>query len=279
MTIAECLRKIAQIFKQNDFIDSQKESRILLQEALGVSAVELIVQSDRTLSSSEQAHVDQWVRRRSAGEPLAYISGIKGFYKAEFLVQPGVLIPRPETEFVVTTALAYVRDPVTMADWGCGSGCIGLSLLGEWPKARLLAVDASPIAVDVTKRNAERLALSDRTTVIHSRVEDWSPPNHLALDLIVANPPYVAEGDPRVEPGVHLFEPHSALYSGDEGLDALRRWTSAAYRQLRDGGFVVFEIGAGQTEAVQAIMKASGFKTIEVTHDLSGIDRVISASK
>jgi release factor glutamine methyltransferase len=277
MTIAECLQKIAQTLKAQNFSDAQLEARFLLQEALGLSSAQLLTCGDQTLSPENESKVLAWADRRAKGEPLAYISGRRGFYKAEFLVEPGVLIPRPETEFVVTTALARVSNPAFLADFGCGSGCIGLSLLGEWPQAQLWALDASPVATRVTIKNAEHLGFLNRVSVVESRAEDWKPGR--AFDVIVANPPYIAEGDPQVESTVHRFEPHLALYSGDQGFEAIRGWALAAYRHLKDGGVVVFEIGAGQSEAVQAIMKNCGFKAIEVTQDLAGIDRVVSAIK
>jgi release factor glutamine methyltransferase len=278
MTIADCIQKIAHTLKTAGHVDPRREARFILQEALRLSAAELVRESDRELSLQEGKLLSEWEQRRAAGEPLAYISGRKGFYKAEFLVEPGILVPRPETEFVITTAMARLLvPPAAIADFGCGSGCIGLSLLGEWTTSRLWALDISPLAVEVTLRNAERLGFRERTRAVLSRVEDWTPDQ--PLDLIVANPPYIAQGDVRVEPMVHRYEPHLALYAGKDGFEAIESWIGAAYCHLKNGGVAVFEIGAGQSGAVRAIMKGRGFKAIEVTRDLAGIDRIISAIK
>ena len=219
----------------------------------------------------------RWVTERLRGVPLAYLCRRKGFFKNEFHVQPGVLIPRPETEHVVEVALRRAGTVERFADLGCGSGCIGLSLLNEWPRAELFAIDVSELATGTTLQNAEALGLARRTVTVKTLVDDWKP--DLSFDVIVANPPYIAEGDPSVEPYVHQFEPHAALYSGEDGLDALRSWTRWALAFLKPNGLFVTEIGAGQSPQIRDILTEMGFRKIEVEKDLSGHDRVVSAIK
>ncbi|NJM10289.1 MAG: HemK family protein methyltransferase [Bdellovibrionaceae bacterium] len=164
-----------------------------------------------------------------------------------------------------------------IADFGCGSGCIGLSLLKEIPGSRLIAVDRSKVAAEVTRENSIKLNLLERVEVVEQSVENWNAPR--MLDLIVMNPPYIAEGDVRVQASVHTFEPHEALYAADEGLAAIAAWTRKAWATLRPSGAVVLEIGSGQSGRVQEIMRQTGFREIQIARDLNGIERVISGNK
>lgn len=277
MTIAEWLKKIGKTLQEHDFEQAPMEARFLLQAALGISPTDLILQSSRVVQPEESERLTKWLKDRAAGVPLAYLSGTKGFYKYDFVVEPGVLIPRPETELVVTLALKRATQVKRMADLGCGSGCIGLSFLKERLEAKLWAVDASAICCRVTQENAQRLEVADRTEVVHVEVEKWRPPEE--LDLIVSNPPYIPEGDPAVEKNVHLYEPHLALYSDKDGLKSIRAWVEFAAQNLRSGGGFVFEFGAGQSQAAQSIMSQAGFENLELIKDFAGIERVISGTK
>ena len=261
--------EISNRFKLSGLEDPSLETRMLLNAldpgqnpVLEVSTVEL---------------AQQWADKRIAGFPLAYLSGHKGFYKGEFQVQPGVLIPRPETEHVVEVALARAKEVHHLADLGCGSGCIGLSLLREMPNAKLFALDASPVAVDVTTRNVAAQGMIGRVQVLQTKVEDWKP--MFLLDLVVANPPYIALNDPQVEHSVDTYEPHEALYSGADGLDAIRSWSQWVQRSLAPGGLWVCEFGYGQAKQVHDILEKLQFEQIQIQRDLSGKERVISAFK
>lgn len=278
MTTGEWLRHIAEALKAKNFEDPQFEARALVQEALDLTSTDLILHVQETPPAEMQKKLQEWLSERGAGVPLAYLAGRKGFYKNIFHVSRGVLIPRPETELVVTTALARAAQPIrVIADLGCGSGCIGLSLLGEWPEAKLYAVDRAPAAIQTTTKNAERLHLLLRTEVLQSDAESWASPE--PLDVVVGNPPYIPEGDPRVDTHVHKYEPHEALYALDEGLHALRAWSRAAAQNLKPEGLVVFEFGAGQGERVRKIMQEADFKDIQIVKDLAGLERVVSAKK
>ena len=253
------------------------EARQILISLLAFSGARLIASFDQEVDGELAARAREWARRRSEGYPLAYLTGKKGFYKSDFAVVPGVLIPRPETEHVVEVALARAHAVRCFLDLGCGSGCLGLSLLSEWPQATLQAIDTSPLATQLTLRNSERLGLSGRIEVVTSEVEKFQPKG--AVDLVVANPPYIAEGDPDVQRSVHQHEPHAALYSGLDGFAAIRSWAAWSSLYLRPGGVFVCEIGSGQSDLAQEIMKAAGFEKIQITKDLAGHDRVVSAVK
>jgi release factor glutamine methyltransferase len=258
--------------------DPVYEARQLVQEALDVTFAQIVSQPDRAIEGEMVARVRKWAKLRADGQPLAYLSKRRGFYKHDFIVEPGVLVPRPETELVVETALRRLEDnlePVGLiADLGCGTGCIGLSILAEFGAAHLNAVDISDTACSVTERNARALNLDDRCSIERTKVMSWSP-NH-RFDLVVANPPYIADNDPRVEPGVARFEPARALYAGEDGLELVREWSEWAIGHLEPGGLFVCEFGADQGRDVQAIFAGLGFASVQVERDLAGFDRVIS---
>ena len=151
----------------------------------------------------------------------------------------------------------------------------GVSLASELTQLKLWSIDQSAKAVEITTRNAERLCVADRVTVLNGAVETWSPA--VQFDLIVANPPYIGVADDRVEPHVRKYEPAEALFSGEDGLDAIKRWTPWARAHLKMHGLFVCEIGAGQSRSVQNLFRQNGFLDIQVERDLAGHDRVVSA--
>lgn len=223
------------------------------------------------------------VEKRCQGEPLAYLLQEKGFYKEVFFVRPGVLIPRPETELLVEISLSFLQasskaDPLIL-DFGCGSGCIGLSLLKEVPNAKLLGFDVSEIAVEVSSENAVKLGLEDRAQFYHQPMSDLTGLISRKADLIVANPPYIAEGDPGVERNVSKYEPSLALYSGVTGFEKIRSWSEIAFQVLKPGGGFAMEFGKGQEEEVQRHLEAIGFSNISVHKDLAKINRSVFAYK
>jgi release factor glutamine methyltransferase len=268
--LAELRKKFA------DEEDPATEARALLREALSLDFNELVL-NDRELSSEEKLKIEQWCERRLQGEPLAYLSRKKAFYKYEFKVEPGILIPRPETELLMAVGLKRADRPSRIADLGCGSGCVGLSLIKELESAELFAVDLSEVACRVSAENAKALGVFKRVHILRTDVKLWRP--EAPFDLIVANPPYIAEGDPAVDKNVHRYEPHGALYSGADGLQAIREWASWAPRYLEENGIMALEIGAGQSRAVVEIMKQAGFSDIQIQKDFAGIDRIISGKR
>jgi len=253
----------------------QLEINWLSEQFLNLSAIEVLQNVEKPISQEQEDQFLYAVDRRAAGEPLAYILGYREFYGLRFNVKSGVLIPRPETEFVVEEALRrWPFEGQKILDMGCGSGCIGLTLLKRKVTASLLAIDAEEIPVDVTKQNAELLQLAMRADVRQLAVEKVEG----QFDVVVANPPYIAHDDSNVAPDVKKYEPARALFAPENGLECLRLWSEKAAEVLPPGGLLVVEIGAGQEGPVHTILSQS-FRDIEQKRDYSGWVRVISAVK
>lgn len=233
----------------------------------------------RELTPQENLMISSWQKRREQGEPLAYILGERGFYKNVFFVGPGVLIPRPETEFVVEEALKLfpAHGPKYFAEFGFGSGCIGLSLLKEWSNADLIAIEKSTEAFYWAEKNTQKLQLENRVELLNEDV--LMATLEKKFSLVVSNPPYIAQGDENVEPHVQKFEPHAALYSGVSGLECLATWSRKAWEILEEKGYLIFEFGSGQTADVCRIIEEEKFKLLKVIKDYAGHDRVVVAQK
>jgi release factor glutamine methyltransferase len=243
-----------------------REARLLLAAASGFSEASVLAHPERELPAQVQDEFLKMTARRAAGEPVAYILGHKEFYGLELAVTPAVLIPRPETELLVD--LALTRQPASVVDVGTGSGAIALAIKRHLPAARVVATDASAAALEVAKRNAARYALE-----IELRHGRWFEP--LAgerFEAIISNPPYVVVDDPHLE-GLQ-FEPRVAIVAGADGLDAFRVLAREAPAHLLPGGWLLLEHGAGQHEAVRALLEAAGLETTESWPDLAGIPRV-----
>jgi release factor glutamine methyltransferase len=243
-----------------------REARLLLASVTGFSEAAVLAHPERELSSEFMNAFKQQLARRRAGEPVAYILGHKEFYGLELMVNPAVLIPRPETELLVELALQ--RDFSSVADLGTGSGAIALALKQQRPKARVVAVEASAAALAVAQRNATQHNLD-----IEWRHGRWLEPlGAERFELIVSNPPYVAAGDP------HLadlgFEPASALVAGADGLDAIREIVRGARERLAPGGWLLLEHGISQAPAVCDLLAGAGLEDRATWPDLAGIPRV-----
>ena len=277
MTLQNGLDYLIRKFKDAGLAEPQYEARQLVQEALGITLSQLLSHPDRDLEIAHSEKIQQWAAERARGVPLAYLSGHKGFYRYDFAVEPGVLVPRPESELVVETAIRRAEGLPkihNIVDMGCGSGCIGLSLILEISSAYLWAVDSSLKACELTRKNAQQLGVESRLRVENKRVEDWSTPEH--FEIIVANPPYIAKNDPRVERAVREHEPHEALFGGEDGLEFLRRWSKWAHQMLNKNGVFVCEFGSDQGEQMKKILTNFGFVDLQIEKDLAGLDRVIS---
>lgn len=220
------------------------------------------------------------IRRRKLNEPVAYLTGSREFWGLDFEVAPAVLVPRPETELLVERALehALALGAPRILDLGTGSGCIAVSVASELrsnPDARVVALDRSPEALEIAKLNAARHGVADRIELLasdwFSALESGDP----SFDLIVSNPPYIAEGDMAVSPET-AYEPASALYSGETGLDDIERIMRRAPKFLRPGGWLLFEHGASQRARIESLfgLLRSSYTSLEIVKDLAGLDRV-----
>jgi release factor glutamine methyltransferase len=243
-----------------------RDARLLLAAATGFSEAAVLAFPERALPPPAAGLYMQYVERRTRGEPVAYILGRKAFYSLELVVDPAVLIPRPETELLVELALE--RKPSSVLDLGTGSGAIALALKKHAPGAKVVAVEASAAALVVAKRNAVKLGLA-----VDFRHGRWFAP--LAgerFDLIASNPPYVAAGDAHLAALRH--EPAEALVAGADGLDAIREIARQARAHLAEGGWLLVEHGIGQDRAVRGLFQAGGLEEVRTWPDLSGIPRV-----
>ena len=251
------------------------DARLLLQYATGCSHADLLARPETPVMAPAYAQFLEWVERRAAGEPLAYLVGEAEFRGRVFQVSPDVLIPRPETEVLIDLAREKLRGLAAprVLDLGTGSGIVAISLALECPAATVTAVDLSFAAISVASNNAGRLGAR-----IDFRPSDWwqNLPGE-TFDLIVSNPPYVADGDPHLQLNGLPFEPQMALTDGADGLDCIRRIVAGAAAHLNPGGWLLFEHGYDQGEASRNLLTDAAFKAAFTHPDLAGIDRVSGA--
>lgn len=254
------------------------EAEMFLQAVLGLSRERIHLAPEHIISEDKLSELFLLAERRAAGEPFAYLVGYRDFYRHRFAVGPGVLIPRPETELVVEEVLRLRTDKTQalhIADFGAGSGCIGLSLLGEYKHADLISVEPSPDARVFLKKNAEALGFENRVTVNSSLVEDLKL--DAPLDVIVANPPYVDPVSGLIADDVKKYEPAAALFSDEDGFGCLRRWILKMQVLLKPRGLFVVEIGCDQGPKLLEFLQTQGrIKNVKLLADLSGRDRVVS---
>lgn len=248
-----------------------REARLLLAHAMRASEAQILAFPEKEIAGPLHVTFAAYVSRRSEGEPLAYIVGEREFYGLALEVTPAVLIPRPETELLVELALA--RPFASVADLGTGSGAVALAMKKHRPRTRVVAVEASEAALEVARRNAARHGLQ-----VEFRQGSWlAPLGSERLDLIVANPPYVAAGDPHLD-GLR-FEPQAALVSGADGLDAIRGIVAGAPSHLCPGAWLLVEHGLGQDAAVRRLLEQAGLAEVQTWPDLAGIPRVSGARR
>ena len=250
---------------------SRLDADVLTAHALGCSRHTLYAFPERAVSDDQVRRLAGFVRRRRRGEPLAYIVGRREFRSLTLRVDPRVLIPRPETECLVEVALARIGDTAAVLDLGTGSGAIALAVAASRPGARVVGVDRDADCIDVARENAARLGLS-----AVFRRSDWFSAigGNERFDVVVANPPYVADGDPHLAGDGLPFEPRAALVAGTDGLAALRRILPAAPDHLVGGGWLCVEHGHDQQGPVRELFRTHGFLGVETTPDLAGIPRV-----
>ena len=277
-TVRELLAWSRSWFEQRQVESPRLTAELLLSHVLDVARIRLYVDIERPLEKDELSRYRELLQRRAKGEPVQYLVGGAEFYGRRFKTDPRALIPRPETELLVERALRH-RDATAafrFLDVGCGSGAIGLTLAAERTKATGVLVDLSADAAALARENAEKLGVSERVDL---RVGDlFSPVEGESFDVVVANLPYIPEGE-RASLAVHVrdHEPSLALFSGTDGLDAYRRLVPGLSRVLPTGGLVVFEHHEAHAEPLSALLSPSDWSDVTCERDLAGLPRFLWA--
>lgn len=255
-----------------DSPSARLDAELLLAAALGKPRSFLRTWPERVVSREANDLFDRYLARRVAGEPVAYILGRQGFWSLDLEVAPHTLIPRPDTELLVETALALLpAAPARVLDLGTGTGAIALALACERLSWQVLGVDRIPEAVALAERNRERLRLAN----VAFRASHWfSAVDGERFSLIVSNPPYIPNTDPHLKQGDVRFEPSSALVSGQDGLDDIRLIIEQAPNHLENGGWLMLEHGFDQPDAVRDLLLSRGFTAVESRRDLGGHERI-----
>ena len=255
---------------------------LLLRHVMGVDRTHLLTRSDEQIDEAHYRAYLTLIERRAAGEPAQYLTGRQEFYGLEFIVTPNVLIPRPETEFLIERVLRLVeetrQESPLIVDVGTGSGCIAVTLAMQLPLARLIATDAFRGALDVARTNADRHGVRARIEFLEGDLLAALAERALedGVDVLASNPPYVnEESRESLQREVRDWEPHAALFGGVDGLDFYRRLIAESPRYLKPGGFVVLEIGFSQVDPIFEVVKGSALELVDITPDLQGIPRTL----
>lgn len=271
----------AQVLSAAGIAQARAEATSLLGHVLNRDRAFIIAHAEDELTENRWQTFQESLARRAGGEPFQYIAGHQEFFKLDFEVNRDVLIPRPETEILVEAALEVLKDDPApqIADIGTGSGCVVISLLHDVSNARAVAADISGNALRVARRNAARHGVIKRLSLIQA---DGTSAFRQQLDfsLVVSNPPYIAENEVNdLQREVRDHEPLSALVSGVDGLFHIRTLVRDSPSVLRPGGFLIFEMGFGQEDAVEKLIDAEVWRLVEVRNDLQNIPRTVVLQK
>lgn len=282
ISIAEAVLHGANKLRKAGVPEARREAGSLLALSIGRDRSFILSHADDAISAEQMEVFREYVEQRGMGKPLQYISGRQEFYGLEFEVTPDVLIPRPETELLIDTALRIVDHDQSclICDVGTGSGCIAVTLVHKLPQARAVAVDVSPAALEVAQRNASRHGVADRIEFVLSDCFAALDPGRESFDFIVSNPPYVADAAlAGLQREVRDFEPRIALEGGVDGLSIIRRLVTGAETFLKPGGHLLVEIGYDQHEAMGQLIDRSVWQLLDIHQDLQGIPRTVALQK
>lgn len=277
-TLMRLLQVSAKYLGEKGSPSARLDAELLLAHVLDTTRIKLYVDFDKPIQDYERSAYRELIRRRAGGEPVAYLVGSREFYGRPFQVDARVLVPRPETELVVDTVrrLFAADQPWRMADLGTGSGALAVTLAGEFPQGSVDAVELSPDAIAVARENADRNGMTERIVFYEG---SWVEPlAGKCFDVVVSNPPYIADEDPEVEPGVRTFEPHEALFPGPTGLEAIEILARDLPSVLAPEGVWVCEFGARQKEDIAALLSRTGWQA-EFERDLAGLPRLFIARR
>jgi release factor glutamine methyltransferase len=286
MTLFEVLKGSADVLKDHRVENPRLNAELLLAQCLGFSRETLYANLRREIQTEEKKALDELLRRRMAGEPLQYLLGHQEFWSVDLKVDPRVLIPRPETEVLVDQALSILATPSgrvpRVLDIGTGSGAIVIALTNEFEEIFAVATDISHEALQVARENARKVGVDQRIRFVRGDLlYPFRPLTDGVFDLILSNPPYVCRSDiEELTREVKDHEPRVALDGGEDGLDFYRQMSRQVPSYLREGGWLLVEIGQGQGAEISALWEQSGcFRVPELVRDLSGIERVIKVQK
>lgn len=280
-SIGGLIRASSQMLESSGVPDARRQAGSLLAHVLDCDRTFIISHRDDLISDNLIENFRALVARRAGGEPLQYITGRQEFFNLTFEITPDVLIPRPETELLIEAALSLLRrdHAPLICDVGTGSGCIVISLLHELPGATAIAIDVSPAALQIARRNAQRHSVADRIEFVVSDCFDGLEQKR-EFDLIVSNPPYVREDVfAGLQREVRDHEPRIALTPGGDGLGIIRRLIRDSSKHLKIAGYLLMEIGYDQRDAVMDLIDPNIWKVIDVHKDLQGIPRTVVLQK
>ena len=284
-SIAEIILQGANRLRKASVPEARREAGSLLAYVLGRDRSFILSHAEDAIGDELAEKFRECLERRAQGEPLQYIIANQEFFGLDFEVTKDVLIPRPETELLVETALELFAEPADapfICDVGTGSGCIAITLMKQLPQARAIATDISSNALSVARRNAHRHSVSERITFVLSDcfAALTLRESRASFELIVSNPPYVEEGAMAdLQREVRDFEPRNALLAGADGLDIIRRLLLETPSFLKSGGYFLFEIGFNQAAAVQRLLDPKIWKLMDVHKDLQGIARTVALQR
>jgi len=269
----DIMREAAQRLSAAGIEGASRDVRLLLAHAMRVEPIDVILRETDAVNPVLLTAFEQLVARRETGEPVSRIRGWREFYGRRFIISPGVLDPRPETELLVTEGIKRLPPGGRVLDLGTGSGCILLSVLAERADASGVGVDLSSDAVAIAQTNAGALGVAARASIIHRSYADELD---RSFDLALSNPPYISRAEVEtLAPDVRNHDPAMALSPGDDALEAYRTILSAMPGWLKPGGWIGFEVGMGQASDVAALMAAAGLEQVAAFEDLAGIRRAV----
>lgn len=282
-TILKILKWTTQFFASKGTSPSARlDAELLLAHVLGFERVKLYTNFDRPMSASELSAFRALIKRRALGEPVAYLVGSRGFWDFDLKTDRRALIPRPETEVLVELALKLLPadSDASFIDVGTGTGAIALAVARERPSLRVAASDISSAALSLARENADALGLSERVAFFEGDLFCSVDPSYFPAQMIASNPPYIAaSARDTLMPDVKDFEPETALFSGVDGLDIIRRLVPAAFAALASGGYFLCEIGFDQGPALREILADAGFVDVAIRQDYARLDRVALGRK
>lgn len=278
MTRQEAFRLCQQVLAEAGVADAAREARYLLKAVLAMDGPAFFRSDEEALTAQDMLTMQDWLARRAAGVPLSRLRGMREFWGMDFILNEATLDPRPDSETLIEAVRARKPDgrcALRILDLGTGTGCLLLALLKEYPAATGLGIDTAARALEAAGFNAQAHGLGARAGFVHSH---WCEKVEGFFDVIISNPPYIAEEERRqLEKNVLDHDPVLALFAGPDGLDAYRTIIPQARKHLKTGGLLALEIGATQREAVTALLQKEGYEDIIAHKDLAGHDRVVTA--